>query len=290
MAGISDKAVKTDYAENKYRFNKGSELQNKEFSDGSGLEMYETHLRELDPQLGRWWQIDPKTDEDHESESPYRAMDDDPARYNDPNGDEGEACCKAIWDGIKTVASGFASTISYDATLINSYANPLTSGVEAVTGKSFESGFTADKSRLQSVAEVGVTLVGGKVEGAIIKVGETLLAKEGEQAIAKTVEETSSKARFVVDKEGVTVDTKTTPKGSYQQPGGGGRTDVLQDKPHFNKATQENVGQSHTHEPYSNTNKKTGETFTGDDNNKAHRPTYQEVKNIETGKAQKANN
>jgi RHS repeat-associated protein len=135
MAGISDKALKTQYAENKYRFNKGSELQNKEFADGSGLEMYETNLRELDPQLGRWWQADPKTDESYESVSPYSAMNDDPVRYNDPNGDEGEACCKEAWGAVKDFSVALYNTAVGDLKTFNEYANPIVPFVETATGK-----------------------------------------------------------------------------------------------------------------------------------------------------------
>jgi RHS repeat-associated protein len=85
MAGISDKALKGNYAENKFRYNGGSELQNKEFSDGSGLEAYDATFRMYDPQIGRFWQIDPLADID-ESWSPYSFVNDNPMSFNDPLG------------------------------------------------------------------------------------------------------------------------------------------------------------------------------------------------------------
>jgi len=84
MAGISDRAVKAQYAQNKHRYN-GKELQNQEFSDGSGLEEYDYGARFYDQQIGRWQVIDPKV-EKFNSYSPYQFCMDNPPLYIDPNG------------------------------------------------------------------------------------------------------------------------------------------------------------------------------------------------------------
>jgi RHS repeat-associated protein len=85
MAGISDKALKTQYTENKNKSNDGSELQNKEFSDGSGLEAYDATFRMYDPQIGRFWQQDPMADIS-EGWSPYTFVNDNPISFCDPLG------------------------------------------------------------------------------------------------------------------------------------------------------------------------------------------------------------
>jgi RHS repeat-associated protein len=84
MAGISDKAVKTSYAENKYRYN-GKELQHQEFSDGTGLEEYDYGARIYDPQIGRWGVLD-KMAEKTLGWSPYNYALNDPISNVDLEG------------------------------------------------------------------------------------------------------------------------------------------------------------------------------------------------------------
>ena len=59
MAGISSKAAGKTESNKKFQ---GQEFAHGEFSDGSGLEMYEFKYRMDDPQTGRFWQIDPLAD------------------------------------------------------------------------------------------------------------------------------------------------------------------------------------------------------------------------------------
>ena len=122
LTGISFKAA--GKPENKYKYN-GKEQQHQEFSDGSGLECYDTYFMQLDVQLGRWNQIDPKCEiainpnveenENIEDESevgglermsPYMSIGDEPIKHNDPKGDV--PCCisvQEVWNQTQHIAA-----------------------------------------------------------------------------------------------------------------------------------------------------------------------------------------
>jgi RHS repeat-associated protein len=84
MTGISSKAL-LGAVPNHFKFNDGTELEKKEFIDGSGLELYMTDFRNYDPQLGRFQTIDILAEWALDI-SPYVFAYNNPILFNDPLG------------------------------------------------------------------------------------------------------------------------------------------------------------------------------------------------------------
>jgi RHS repeat-associated protein len=115
MSGISSKALAFGSPENKNKYN-GIEKE-----DDLGLEVYDAQFRELDAQVGRWWQIDPVTD-GYEDISPYTSMYNNPLRYNDPLGNEGEDCC------LEAIKTGLRKALITGSGVMNGVLNSVSGG------------------------------------------------------------------------------------------------------------------------------------------------------------------
>jgi RHS repeat-associated protein len=130
MAGISSKALFFGRPESKKGYN-GNEIQNKEFSDGSGLEVYDFSARTYDQQIGRFHQIDPESEEaDQESWSPFHFGYNNPIRYGDP---DGRIPIPLIVIGVKFLVG---AAVEYGSQVYDNYKSGKT-GTEAWKPTSF---------------------------------------------------------------------------------------------------------------------------------------------------------
>jgi RHS repeat-associated protein len=97
MAGISSKAL-NGAAENKIKF-QDQEFSSKEFSDGSGLDMYEFKWRMHDPQIGRFWQVDPLA-EKYLYNSTYAFSENKVVVHRELEGLEAEYIFGKLWEEV----------------------------------------------------------------------------------------------------------------------------------------------------------------------------------------------
>jgi RHS repeat-associated protein len=179
MSGISSNALKgANYPENHKKYN------GIEFTDDLDLDIYDAQLRNLDPQIGRWNQIDPKI-ENMEAWSPYASNYDNPIRYNDFLGDEGEdPNKKGFINGVKAGFTGLFSNIG------NAISNP---------GQTVKAMFSP-KALLDNGLNVATMGAYGMAKGVVDNT--RVVMNEGAYGLGKIVGEKAAEVTIAVATEG----------------------------------------------------------------------------------------
>jgi RHS repeat-associated protein len=151
MAGISSKAA--GGLDNKKKYN------GIEFDNDLTINTYEAYYRNLDPQIGRWWQIDPMcepnedTDEPGlESLTPYNSMANNPVKLSDPLGDWPDWFDKAVDVVSETVTAGAQGLLG----AVNAYTSDNIGGIGRVDGSNLTSAFQTG----QKIGDVAAVITG----------------------------------------------------------------------------------------------------------------------------------
>lgn len=148
MAGISSKAL-NGAVENKKKYN------GIDWEDDFDLAVYDAFYRELDPQIGRWWQVDPEI-ESMEAWSPYASNFDNPITFSDPLGDVPDCPeCKEVLDGVGETVNKLL--ISAGSTM-NGFLNSVSFGLwptNPAQSLGLASGYTGSNAQLHNNSVLG---------------------------------------------------------------------------------------------------------------------------------------
>jgi RHS repeat-associated protein len=233
-----------------------------------GLNVDMALYRTLDPQLGRWWQIDPVV-EGFESITPYNSNLNNPIRYDDPDGDCPTCITGVIGAGIGGLVGGAfeAGTQLFEHGEVNDWGAVGGSVIQgAITGG--VAGLTGGASLLATTgASAAANVVGGAVNNAVQ--GQEITAKSvaidaavgaaagvGGKLLYKAVSTVkgAGKEAVTITKTAKTVEQQATDLVSAN--GGINRVTLrspstkvdvdLSGKPHYDKVAQKSFPTPHT--------------------------------------------
>ena len=223
--------------------------------------------------FGRWGGVDPAAGVMPEW-SPYAYVLNNPLGDRDADGQLPVSkmlkLAKALYQG-GDLAAAFADNIHQVRTLADAGASDgakLWAGAQLLVSVALP----VDVSDVQGAAGlVGRALGRADEAGDVVRSTGTATRRGGDAT------EEATCARFIGQPDGQLVDTRATPRGSYDQPGGG-RTDVLQREDH-------GAGLSHTHDPIVNTNPTTGRVFINGKEKTGRPVSPTDIANIRSGAA-----
>jgi RHS repeat-associated protein len=212
MAGISSKAA--GKLENRFKYN-GNKLESGEWSDGSGLEMYDFNARTYDQQIGRFMQIDPELEDGQEGLTPYHFGLNNPILHNDPDGKQPGPVIPII-RGLYLLAKWSQEqgtpVASMTPTVIRDGTSVVKTVMDLKTLKEIRTVNVESKPDTKSDNPKGGTYILKDEDGKIQRTGRTndLKRREGEHAR----NEKTKSLEFQVDRK---TDNKDAQRGREQQ-------------------------------------------------------------------------